>query len=234
MGNTINSLQGLLELASNKYFTAARGQWIFRGHANREYQLTPSIGRAAHTSRSREKFEESIFSIFRREAQGYLESLPDNDWEWLALAQHHGLPTRLLDWTYNPLVAMYFVVQSAAKLDGEFFALCVPRQAPKEVREGSPFALSSPVKYFPTIVSPRIRAQEGLFIACSDLAKPLDADIRHDWELERHIVPAADKDSIRYALFRVGVHASSLFPDIDGLAARLKWQHSVKSPFGAL
>jgi hypothetical protein len=48
------------------------------------------------------------------------------------------------------------------------------------------------------------------------------------------MVPAKAKEAIRYSLFRVGIHASSLFPDIDGLAARLKWQHAVLSPFSTL
>jgi FRG domain len=230
---TIDSLQVMLNLASTKYFAAARGQWIFRGHSNSAYQLLSLVGRAEHTSVNRVKFEESLFSIFRREAQGYLASLPDSDWEWPALAQHHGLPTRLLDWTYNPLVALYFCVEANSAIDGEIFALRAPTQAAKEIRDGSPFNISKPVKYFPSIVTQRIRAQEGLFVACSDLDQPLNDCLRNDWQLDRLIVPALAKHSIRYALFRVGVHASALFPDIDGLAARLKWQHAVKSPFGA-
>jgi hypothetical protein len=223
----------MLDVAGTKYFTASRGQWVFRGHSNKEYRLVPSVGRTPHTSVNRRKYEESLFNIFRREAQGYLTVLPTTEWEWLSFAQHHGLPTRLLDWTYNPLAALYFAVEANEHLDGEVFALRARTQAPADVRAGSPFEISKPVKYFPAIVSPRIRAQEGLFVACSDLECPLDETLREDWDLDRMVVPAKAKQTIRYALFRLGTHASSLFPDVDGLAARLLWQHAARSPFKA-
>lgn len=233
VNRSIESLQQMLGLASGSYFAAPRGQWIFRGHSNAAFELIPSVGRDECTSANRQKHEDSLFTIFRREAQGYLTSLPSTEWEWLALAQHHGLPTRLLDWTYNPLVALYFTVAAEETVDGVVFALRAPKQAAKQVREGSPFAISQPVKYFPSIVTQRIRAQEGLFIACSQLEIALDKALRNDWRLEKLMVPAGSKEAIRYSLFRVGIHASSLFPDVDGLAARLKWQHAVRSPFGS-
>jgi hypothetical protein len=80
-------------------------------------------------------------------------------------------------------------------------------------------------------VTPRIRAQEGLFVACAELEVPLDQALRSDWRIECLRVPASRKAHLRYELFRVGVHASSLFPDIDGLTARIRWQHGISSPF---
>lgn len=222
-----SSLQSVLDQSVDKYFCAPRGQWIFRGHSDKEYKLTPSIGRSKHTSISTEKYEKSIFSIFKREARGYLNALPDTDWEWLAFAQHHGLPTRLLDWSLNPMVALYFAVEDSHDKDGSFYALRAPTQAKLEVRDGSPFSIKYPVKYYPPIVSPRIRSQEGLFVACSDLTVSLDNSLRSDWDLETVEIPAGSKEKLRYALFRTGIHASSMFPDIEGLAKRLKWQHSV-------
>jgi hypothetical protein len=86
------------------------------------------------------------------------------------------------------------------------------------------------MKYYPNHVTPRIRAQEGLFIVCSELEAPLDRTLRDDWKIECLLIPADAKVRLRYDLYRLGVHGSSLFPDLDGLAARIKWQHSVLPP----
>ncbi|MBK9945935.1 MAG: FRG domain-containing protein [Nitrospira sp.] len=229
----IETVSQLLDHASERYFTEARGRWVFRGHSSSTFDLIASVGRSEHTSKDRQKYEQSLFDIFCREARGYLSVLPANDWEWLSLAQHHGLPTRLLDWTHNILVALYFVVEANPSVDGSLFALRSITQAAGRVREGSPFTIETPVKFYPNIVTPRIRAQEGLFVVCAKLEAPLDKALREDWELEALRIPAGSKQRLRYELFRMGVHASSLFPDVDGLAARLKWQHGVSPPQAA-
>lgn len=63
------------------------------------------------------------------------------------------------------------------------------------------------------------------------MERPLDDGLRDDWKLNCLRVPKSRKEELRYELFRVGVHDSALFPDIDGLAARVRWQHTVSSPF---
>jgi hypothetical protein len=227
----IDSIETFLHHAYGCYFAEARGNWVFRGHSDINYELVPSVGRSRHTSATREKYERSLFNIFRREAQGFLTTLPASEWEWLSLAQHHGLPTRLLDWTNNPLVALYFAVETHPETDGRVFALQALTKTPEAVRTASPFIITSPVKYYPNIVTPRIRAQEGVFIACAQLEQPLDNTLGNHWRIESLRVPADRKAHLRYELFRLGVHASSLFPDVDGLAARIRWQHLVTSPF---
>ena len=227
----VDSAAKFLALSSEHYFTSSRGQWVFRGHSDQAYQLRPLVGRGGHTSASDEKYEASLFRVFKREAGTHLSPAPATDWEWLAVAQHHGLPTRLLDWSHNPLVALYFAVATNDAKAGEVLALNAPTKATERSVTGSPFEISRPSKYYPNIVSPRIRAQEGLFIACSSPANALDGNLRTDWKLQRYSVPAEAKQRLRYELYRLGVHQSALFPDIDGLAGRIKWQHTV-NPLG--
>lgn len=227
----IRSVGDLLDLARKNFFTEPRGRWIFRGNANKYFDLKPSVGRDLHSSKSRARYESSLFDIFCREARGFLDHIcahiPSSKWEWLSLAQHHGLPTRLLDWTYNPLVALYFATSAYEGLDGAFYGLKSTARQPKET---SPFEIANPVKYRPITITPRIRAQEGLFVACADVEAPLDQRLRNGWKMESYVIPSDNKPTILYDLFRLGIHASSLFPDVDGLAARLRWQHLIHPP----
>lgn len=210
------------------HFSFARGQWVFRGHSDHRFELVPSVARSKFTHASVEEFEESIFTIFKREAKGYTSEVPHSEWEWLALAQHHGLPTRLLDWSYNPLTALYFAVEDESQIDGALFSLRAPYCASKETLTSSPFKIARPEKYFPTIVSPRIKAQEGLFVAFDDPHSPLNSNPRSGWAIQKFIIPKERKEAIKYTLFRMGVHGASLFPDLDGLARRLTWQLGAK------
>jgi hypothetical protein len=100
---SITTVSEFLELIAEQHFTSARGQWVFRGHSDKKFKLIPSVGRGGHTSQTDESYERSLFNIFVREAGSHLSPAPESDWEWLAIAQHHGLPTRLLDWSHSPL-----------------------------------------------------------------------------------------------------------------------------------
>jgi len=228
----LSSVTDLIKLAAERYFTLDRGRWVFRGHSKVDYKLIPSVGRAVLISGSRKGYEKELFRIFRREAKGYLDHEPADDWDWLSLAQHHGLPTRMLDWTYNPLAALFFAVQRDEESDGKIFVLLAPRSIASEKHPSSPFDVDRPFKVFPNIVSPRIRAQEGLFVVCANLEAPLEEGLRTDWKIDEYLIPSTAKEDLRYQIYRLGVHASSLFPDLDGLARRLKWQREI-SPLSA-
>lgn len=227
----ILSVADFLKLVEKqRYFMKDKGRWIFRGHSSTFFKLIPGVGRGGHTSRTAKKFETSVFESFKRSALPYLKQTPNDDWAWLAIAQHHGLPTRLLDWTLNPFVGLYFAVAGNPTDDGKFFALYAPRKMSTNMRERSPFEIQSPFKFIPETTTERVRVQEGLFIAFSDVECDLSTSLKEEWQLEEFLVPFAVKERLRYELYRLGVHGSALFPDLDGLASHVRWNHSVK-PF---
>lgn len=89
--------------------------FFFRGHSNSDWDLTPTIGRSHCQSKYYLKWvdlEDDLLEEFQKFSRPYLDCDPKYKYEWLVIAQHHGLPTRILDWTTNPLKALYFTVEN--------------------------------------------------------------------------------------------------------------------------
>lgn len=95
---------------------------IFRGLSDKSYKLLPSIGRISKIKNKSEhktwavmNGEEGIFDEFQRQCRPFIGYQPSNEWEFLSIAQHNGLPTRFMDWTYRPLFALFFAVENTEK-----------------------------------------------------------------------------------------------------------------------
>ncbi|WDY56562.1 FRG domain-containing protein [Pseudomonas sp. PSKL.D1] len=115
----------------------------FRGQSNASHQLIPGALRNIHQSHDYlgREIDDSVVTIssggtfsgpdsermlqeFKQLARPFLEQQPSNEFEWMFIAQHHGLPTRLLDWSTNALVALYFAAQGALVRKGDGIAEC--------------------------------------------------------------------------------------------------------------
>jgi hypothetical protein len=111
-GERIHSVSDLLRAVDSPRERARRVPVWFRGSTNTNHKLLPSLGRRPF----RLEHEHSLINIFKQNAVQFLDQRPQSQWEWLFLARHHAVPTRLLDWTESALIGLYFATHSLDKM----------------------------------------------------------------------------------------------------------------------
>ena len=208
--------------------------WLFRGVTDVSHGLVPKIGREktrklkpvpGSEKRVRVPYrledERAALSMFRQQARAYLQSPPQTDFEWLAIAQHFGLATRLLDWTDSLLTAAWFAVEKGGAKTADsaiWVAKGLPNVALDELQD--PLSLPDPVVYRPPHITPRIAAQGSVLMTCpnptEDLALPFSRKI---------VIARAAEFTIKKRLNACGVNRRSLFPDLGGLTEHIAWMY---------
>ena len=113
----MTSLGDLIDQVTPPRPQPATGRWrdsvVYHGAPDATSPLLTSLDRLGGVAPPHTKahLEAHILRNFIRHARPYLSSPPANDWELLVTAQHHGVPTRLLDWTYSSLIAAHFATR---------------------------------------------------------------------------------------------------------------------------
>jgi hypothetical protein len=231
--------------------------WL-RGHGDSTWELLPSAGRLAEQgglyNPSRMPTKESFYEVendalqrFRRDSYPFVQR-PLSDWEAITLGQHHGLPTRLLDWSSNPLVALFFAAETHWDKDGSIFAHRRRHESKfyismfygqnfknRDVPE--PLEVGGIKIVYPMLIANRLITQSGGFT----IQDPLTSLIKRSGEvfLEKDLdllqiykwtIPAAAKPKIVAELHRVNVNRRALFPDLDGVGKGIQVLEQLRKP----
>lgn len=207
---------------------------LFRGQ-NVDKPLLPRIARIASEKKipyeDLNGIERQMLARLKKESPPVLNGLkPATDWEWLSIAQHQGLPTRLLDWTANALAGLWFAVAVDPKEEGDgvFWVLEVEQENEKSPsRSNDIFDSARTFVFQPFHIDQRIVAQSGWF-SVHRYAEgkgqfiPLERHGRFQESLTKYAIPAPRFSSLRKELRKMGVTQAALFPDLSGLCAEIQ------------
>lgn len=205
---------------------------LYRGQ-RRDVPLLPKIARLS-TNLPILDAERAMLNDFKHRSVPYLEQQPENDWEWLAIMQHHGLATRLLDWSANPLASLWFTVNKPPA-ENQHGILWLFQPDSKDyaliLKHDDPLKINNIFLVKPRLVTARIGAQLGWFTIHyfapeKEKFVALEDDPTYIPRLVKLIIPPDKFARIRFDLDRIGVNSATLFPDLDGLCAHIEWEYS--------
>jgi hypothetical protein len=212
----------------------------YRGHADKTWKLVPSVARTPANLAA----EATLIKRFKQNALPFIQRRPNDEWEWMFLLQHYGVPTRLLDWTEAPLVALFFACENEEHhgQDGTVWCL-LPTELNKLANVSLNHAMELPFlgvepvtnSYLPSVIakehttklkpvaatairdSARMYAQLGTFTIIHREAHAIEEldPQKHVW---RWIVPKSKKKSILTELSKLAINRLTLFPELSSVA----------------
>lgn len=226
-------------------------EWVYRGQSNYKWPLQTSLFRAFNdvyqlrnqNSRLSEKiaknsYEQRLIENFKTNAHLFINDLPsyDDNLEWLAVMQHYGAPTRMLDFTYSPYVALFFSITNGSS-DSTIFCFNkrelnggVYKDEKNEsifknqlLKEDSYLQIYDPQK-----TNQRLHNQQGLFVVPSNNYESIDEIItnsdREYWDSgHKYVIPKTLHYEMIENLKKMNITSSIIFPGIEGYTQSLKY-----------
>jgi hypothetical protein len=231
-----------LTTAIRKESSTTDGSIWFRGQARHEWKLVPSLLRS-----NAQISESSLLARFKQNAAMLTSGTPGNSFDWIFLMQHYGVPTRLLDWTENPLVALYFALENhsgntpatlwmlhPAELNKQsgieetdevdyipsFDDQEVQQYSTEQVRIDTRLKLN-PIATIATRNNPRIQAQHGTFTIHHNHRKAIE-EVGDGAHCKKFTIPADAIKGLQEDLSLLGINRFSLFPEMESIGVKLK------------
>lgn len=237
----------LVVTSITNYLIAVENSWdtqMYRGQGNCDWPVIPSLARKVNEFKgcgwhfdSWANVEDHLLTEFKRLTAPWLNSIPQDRYEWLVLAQHHGVPTVLLDMTTNPLKALFFAVENPQHddVDGAVY----PFEPPSWFTSTSDICADSYadddkfVCFYPKHINPRLVSQEACFVAFKfpENLEPFSALTVWDGDsededtnawLQKIVIPKEAKPRLRKELTKMGITHQTMFPGIDGVATTIR------------
>jgi FRG domain len=226
-------VEGVGKLVDEAEYLGRKGQVLFRGQDCNE-PLLPKIARADST-RNTTELERSMLQELKRRTARDPGILGVDEWDALVVAQHYGMATRLLDWTTNPLIALWFAVADQEEAsDGYIYLLPIDDSLllDREV-ESDPFATRATRIFKPSVNNERLSAQSGRFTAHMYSTKSKGfIDLHKNKNLKHRVlmrgIHGEDKKQFLNALDRVGINYESLFPGLEGTCRYVDWHFRLR------
>ena len=194
---------------------------IYRGHSSCGYELKTSVGRIEGYTKD---MEMNLFTEFKKNYRIYAKEYPETDLELLFMAQHYGVPTRLLDWTFNPLIALYFASTPNNDNDGKVYSIKL--KASYNVEQLDDISMSirkildlNRCKYvIPYYTDIRYFNQKSIFLLSNHPNWKFDFADKETV----YIIKNEAKSQLRKELAILGIDESFVFPTLDSLGKDVK------------